>query len=70
MTEPKRLAEGVMLMGSISLEVARVCGAMLNRRVELEASIPDTDFTIEEIVRDITAYVKMKKLRIKKCMSQ
>ena len=55
MTEPKRLAGGVMLMGSISLEVARVCGAMLNRRVELEASIPDTDFTIAEMVRDIDA---------------
>jgi len=65
----------VMLMGSISLEVARVCGAMLNRRVELEASIPDTDFTIAEMVRDARVYVKrareiLKKIRAKKCRSQ
>ena len=54
-------------MGDIALEVARVSGARLRRERGESDSILDTDFTIEEIVRDITAYVKMKKLRIKKC---
>ena len=51
----------------IATEVARVSGARLRRERGESDSILDTDCTIAEMVRDITAYVKMKKLRIKKC---